>query len=172
VILAYLDKHPNPDEQDSQRLHDDLLAIFQSTIVNHPSRLAPFLAFLLPLKPNISGSGRLLQWWEKLSVPVLESIGVERGLAIMARKTLLAILVYEEDDPKVGDAKATSDALSETLMSTWLEKSKAGLDQFDSRAQFVAEQIQLILVAFGKKRPKVCGRFTDLRILLICYRTS
>ncbi|KAE9371861.1 hypothetical protein N431DRAFT_545974 [Stipitochalara longipes BDJ] len=156
VINAYLDKHPNPDEADSQRLQDELLSVYQSCIRDVPSRLAPFLAILLPLKPNISGSGRLLSWWDKLSVPVLNNIGAEKGLAIIAKDLLLSILVYEEDedDAKTQEAKATSNTLAETLLATWLAQSKAALEQFDDHAKFVVEQIQLILMAFGKRRPK------------------
>jgi solute carrier family 25 protein 16 len=158
VINAYLEKHPNPDESDSQRLQDELLAVYQSSILDKPSRLAPFLAILLPLKPNLSGSGRLLQWWDKLSVPVLSNLSMEKGLAVMARNTLLEILVYDEDEEnaKTGDARTTSRVLSESLLATYLAKTKASLDEFDDHAKFVAGQIQLILVAFGKKRPKVC----------------
>lgn len=125
-----------------------------------PSRLAPFLAILLPLKPNISGSGRLLSWWDKLSVPVLNNIGVEKGLAVVARDLLLGILVYEEDEDnaKTEEAKATSNTLAETLLATWLAQSKAALEQFDDHAKFVTEQIHGILLAFGRRRPKVRGK--------------
>ncbi len=161
MINAYLDKHPDPDETESQRLQDDLLAVYQSSIRDVTPRLAPFLALLLPLKPNISGSGRLLSWWDKLSIPVLNNIGAEKGLAIVARELLLVILVYEEDEdnPKFQEAKETSNTLAETLLATWLAQSKAALDQFDDHSKFVAEQIQLILVAFGKRRPKVSGKY-------------
>lgn len=160
VINAYLDKHPNPDEADSQRLQDELVSVYQSCIRDVPSRLAPFLAILLPLKPNISGSGRLISWWDKLSAPVLNNIGAEKGLAIVARDLLLSILIYEEDenDAKTQEAKATSNTLAETLLATWLSQSKAALEQFDEHAKFVVEQIQLILMTFGKRRPKVRGK--------------
>jgi solute carrier family 25 protein 16 len=160
VINAYLDKHPNPDETDSQRLQDELVSVYQSSFRDVPSRLAPFLAILLPLKPNISGSGRLLSWWDKLSVPVLNNIGVEKGLAIAARDLLLAILVYEEDedDAKIQEAKATSNTLAETLLATWLAQNKAALEQFDDHAKFVVEQLQWILITFGRRRPKVRGK--------------
>ncbi len=161
MINAYLDKHPNRDEAESQRLQDELLSVYQSCIRDVPSRLAPFLAILLPLKPNLSGSGRLLSWWDKLSVPVLNNIGVEKGLAIVARDLLLSILVYEEDEDgaKTQEAKATSNTLAETLLATWLAQSKAALEKLDSHAKFVVEQIQVILMTFGKRRPKVRGKY-------------
>jgi len=169
VINTYLEKHPTPEESDSQRLQDELLAVYQSSILDKPSRLGPFLAILLPLKSNIRGSGRLLQWWDKLSVPVLNNIGVEKGLALVARDTLLEILVYEEDEEnaKTEDARATTYALSGSLLATWIENTKAALEEFDEHARFIAGQIQGILVAFGKKRPKVRGKASGKRPVLM-----
>ena len=108
------------------------------------------------MKPGIRGSGRLLQWWDKLALPVLDNIGEEKGLALEAKNTLLGILVYDEDDElEKEDAVRTSDAVSENLLSVWLTKHQAGNIDFDNEARFVEGQIQLILLAFGRKRPKV-----------------
>ncbi|KAL5330382.1 hypothetical protein ACEPPN_003909 [Leptodophora sp. 'Broadleaf-Isolate-01'] len=154
VITAYLDKHAEYDDSDSQRLQEELLTIYQSSILPHPTRLAPFLAILRTLKPNIRGSGRLLQWWDKLSGPIIIHLGVEKGLAFEARDTLLGILIYDEEEEELlKDAKTTSAAVAENLMSTWLVKSKLALDEFNDHAKFVESQIQLILLAFGKRRP-------------------
>jgi solute carrier family 25 (mitochondrial carrier protein), member 16 len=174
IINGYLDKHPNPEESDSQRLQDELLSVYQSCIRDVPLRLAPFLAILLPLTPNLSGSGRLLSWWDKLSVPVLNNIGVEKGLAMVARDLLLAILVFEEDEDnaRTQEARATSNTLAETLLATWLAQSKAALEQFDDHAKFVAEQIQVVLVSFGKKRPKVRGIYLSSSAVLTGSRIS
>ncbi|KAL2070178.1 hypothetical protein VTL71DRAFT_13204 [Oculimacula yallundae] len=154
VINAYLDKHPVYDDSDCQRLQEELLTIYQSSILDHPTRLAPFLSILRTLKPNIRGSGRLLQWWDKLSGPIIIHLGVEKGLAFEARDTLLEILIYdEEDEEHLKDAKATSAAVAEILMSTWLAKSKLALDELNEHAKFVESQVQAILLAFGKRRP-------------------
>jgi hypothetical protein len=39
----------------SLRLQDELLKIYQSPILEHPSRLAPFISILRALKPVIRG---------------------------------------------------------------------------------------------------------------------
>lgn len=156
VISAYLEKHAVYDDVDSQRLQEELLSIYQSSILDRPARLAPFLAILRMLKPNIQGSGRLLQWWDKLSGPIVMHLGVEKGLAFETRDTLLEILIYdEEDEVHLKDAKASSDGVANNLMATWIAKSKLALEEFNDHAKFVATQVQLILLAFGKKRPKV-----------------
>lgn len=108
------------------------------------------------MKPGIRGSGRLLQWWDKLALPVLNNIGEEKGLALEAKNTLLGILVYDEDDEvEKDDAVRTSEVVSENLLAVWLKKHQAGNADFDNEARFVEGQIQLILLAFGRKRPKV-----------------
>lgn len=156
VINAYLDKHAVYDDGDSQRLQEELLTIYQVSILDHPTRLAPFVAILRNLKPNIRGSGRLLQWWDRLSGPIIINLGVEKGLAFETRDILLGILIYdEEEEEHLKDAKASSAAVAENLMSTWLAKSKLALDELNEHARFVESQIQLILLAFGKRRPTV-----------------
>ena len=89
-------------------------------------------------------------------MPVLNSIGEEKGLALEAKNTLLSILVYDEDDEvERDDAMRTSEAVSENLLAVWLQKHQAGNADFDNQARFVEGQLQLILITFGKKRPKV-----------------
>jgi len=88
---------------------------------------------------------------------VLNHLGEEKGLALEAKDTLLGILVYDEDDDiERQDVVHTSEAVSENLLAVWLKKNQASSAEFDDEARFVEGQIQLILLAFGRKRPKVC----------------
>lgn len=157
VINAYVEKHAVYDDSDEKRLQEELINIYQTSIIEHPSRLAPFLSILRLLKPALRVSGRLLQWWDKLSPPIMVHLGVEKGLASEVKSTLLSILVYDEDeeDSVRETARATSVSMVENLISTWLAKIKLAAEEFDDHAKFVEGQIQLILLAFGKKRPKV-----------------
>jgi solute carrier family 25 protein 16 len=160
VINAYLEKHAAHDDSDEKRLQDELLLIYQTSIVENSSRLAPFLAILRLLKPALRASGRLLQWWDKLSAPVMVNLGVEKGLASEVKSILLSILVYDEDEEDLArvTSRTNSNAMVDNLIATWLAKSKIASEEFDDHAKFVEGQIQLILLAFGKKRPKVRGR--------------
>jgi solute carrier family 25 protein 16 len=154
IIHAYLDKHSIPDESDSQRLQEELINIYQASVLDHHAHLAPFLAILSTIKPAIRGSGRLLQWWDKLSILVLSNLGQQKGLVVEARNALLGTLVYEEDDGDLDDAKTTSNVMAERLLTLWLEKSKTAAEEFDVHSRFVEGQINQILLAYGKKRPR------------------
>ncbi|KAH8651574.1 Hamartin protein-domain-containing protein [Tricladium varicosporioides] len=154
IINAYLAEHAAHDESDSQRLQENLLNIHQLFVNEKATRLAPFLAILRLLKSGIRGSSRLLQWWDKLCLPVLSRLGDEKGLASEARAALLATLNYDEDDEDVEDAKTTSKVMSERLLEIWLAELKSADEDMNQHARFVEHQLLDILVAFGKKRPK------------------
>ncbi|RDW80965.1 hypothetical protein BP5796_05663 [Coleophoma crateriformis] len=155
VIDAYLDKHDSHDEADQQKLQEELLATYQKDVIDHPPRYAAFLAILRHLKRAIQGSGRLLQWWDRLAGPVLEQLGKEKGLPTEAHQTLLSILVYDEDDEELEDAKASCAILTENLLSSWLIKFvTATAGELDPEAQFVERKVKSILLEAGRKRPK------------------
>ena len=159
MLQGYLTKHPALDDDHSQRLQDELFSIYNTQVVNSPPRLAPFLSILQVLKPAIRGSGRLLQWWAKLSSNVLKNLDTEKGLAQEARGTLLGILVWDEDDEDTEDVKTdkaeTGRAVADSLVGTWISKSKGALEDQDKHAEFVQGQIKYILLSFGRRRPKV-----------------
>lgn len=85
-------------------------------------------------------------------------LGAESRLSVETRDSLIGILVYDEDDcggKTYENAKATSDAITEILLAIWLTKKKQADEEFRNNAEFVANYIELILIEFGKKKPKV-----------------
>ena len=132
-------------------MQDELLSIYQHLVVDKPSRLAPFLAIMRNFKPILRGSGRLLQWWEKLAIPIINQLGKEKGLAEEAKNTLLDILVEDEEDE---DSIATASKITDNLMAIWLKNNNLAMTEFDDQARFVEGQMQAILLAFGRRRPK------------------
>jgi len=63
--------------------------------------------------------------------------------------------VYDEDESELEDAVANSDAVAEHVFSTWLANLKSAELELDDEAKFIEGQLKAILLAFGKKRPKV-----------------
>ncbi|PQE16357.1 Tuberous sclerosis 1 protein [Rutstroemia sp. NJR-2017a WRK4] len=154
IIQNYLEKHASHDEADAQKLQEELLSIYEKDVRENPSRYAAFLSILGYLRIAIKGSGRLLQWWDKLCIPVLGHLGEEKGLATEARSNLLDVLIYDEDEGHIDDAVTTSDTVAENLLATWLAKNSSGSVDFNEKERFVAGQLKLILITFGRKRPK------------------
>ncbi|KAJ8060127.1 hypothetical protein OCU04_010479 [Sclerotinia nivalis] len=174
VIHSYPEKNPTHDESDSTKLQEELLSIYEKDIADHPTRYAFFLSILRKLRTSIKGGGRMLQWWDKLCIPVLSHLGEEKGLALEARNTLLDILIYDEDEGHIEDAITTSDTVAENLLAIWLAKSNSGVIPLDENARFIESQLRGILISFGRKRPKnfltVINRYfvkKDSRILTL-----
>lgn len=155
VIQAYLDKHHPVEESDSQRLQDELLNIYQRDVKNTPNRYSIFIAILRLLMPAITGSARIMQWWETLMVPMLDHLAEEKGLIFEYRGILIDILVYDADDEKNSCDANTSALVSEKLLELWLKQSLLMSPEAGPAAQYIEEQVRQVLIEFGKKRPKV-----------------
>src|SRR6202044_981019 len=136
-------------------LHDELLNIYQKDVKNNPNRYTIFVAILRHLRPAITGSARVMQWWETLMVPLLDHLAEEKGLIFEYRGILLDILIYDTDgEEKSYDANASA-LLSEKLLELWLKNSAIAYSDVGPVAQYIEEQIKLVLIEFGKKKPKV-----------------
>jgi solute carrier family 25 (mitochondrial carrier protein), member 16 len=110
---------------------------------------------LRQLRPAITGAARTLQWWDTLIVPNLRHLAKEKGLAVEARSLLLDILAYDTDDGDNKNAAYTSALLSEKVLEIWLKNSTKTSSDAEPAAHFIEEQMKLVLIEFGKKRPKV-----------------
>jgi solute carrier family 25 protein 16 len=155
VIQAYLDKHYPIEESDSQRLHDELLNIYQRDVKNNPNRYSPFIAILRLLRPALTGSARIMQWWETVMLPMLDHLTEEKGLVFEYRGILLDILIYDTDGEKKSYDANASALLSEKLLELWLKKTFINYSEAGPDVQYLEEQVKQVLIEFGKKRPKV-----------------
>jgi solute carrier family 25 protein 16 len=141
IIQAYLDKHSPIEDSDSQRLQEELISIYQRDVEENPKRYPRFVAILRQLRPAISTSSRVLQWWETLVVPILDHLTEQKGLAAETRGILLDILAYDTDD---GDEAAlTSAVLSEKILEIWLRKNISSVEAAP-KERFLEEQIQQV----------------------------
>lgn len=156
VIDAYNTKHSPPEETEADRLQEELLNIYEKYISDQPARLAPFLCILRNLKPVLQGTHRSLQWWDKLSTPMMSHLGAEKRLADVVTETMLEVLLYDEDveESRIREAQDVSDNVAGSLLSIWLENTTIAEEEFGQHAIAVAKQVQLILTEFGKKKPK------------------
>lgn len=161
VIHAYLDKHITTEDHESQRLHDELLNLHEQKVRNNPDRHATFLACFRSLRPTITGVERMLKWWEILVRPTLDSMGQAKAVVADARAIVLSVLAYDDDDDPTGEKAKASAVFTDKLFEVFLEKTKllsldrgAGFKE-EQKQRFVYANVEAVLLAFGKRRPKV-----------------
>ncbi|KAI1006528.1 hypothetical protein K3495_g1687 [Podosphaera aphanis] len=164
IISIYLDKRNLDDELETQRLQDDLLTIYKTSVLPYPSRLAAFLTVLQKLRLALRDSIRQIKWWEQILAPIIVHLEVDPRSAVETRDILLCILTSDQDDDdgaQSEDFQTTSHATTEILLAKWLAKTKQADEDLDNNAAFVASQIELILFEYGKKNPKVEHRIVE-----------
>jgi hypothetical protein len=153
VIDSYLEKHNKPDEGSGDRLGDELLAIWDKIVRDHPEKYTAFLTILRQLRPGLRTPARVFKWWDKLLDPVLDHVAREKGLAREVMDHTLDLLLADEyDDPAAWSEEGLA-PLVNRLLSSWMEvrETQANLrPSSDLKEQMIKEA----LMAFGKRDPK------------------
>lgn len=158
TIDSFLAKHQKTEESQSSHLQDELLNTYHKHVSAKPEKYATFLNALTQLRPILTGQVRFEKWWALLVKPILDGIGHKRKTIDGAKEFLLSILVYDSDDDESGDNARLSVHFTNKLLSLYLKRTRVvHAEGYANRAEddFVAEQLQSVLLAFGQKKSKV-----------------
>jgi solute carrier family 25 protein 16 len=144
------------------RLHEELLNIHASKVQGNSDKLATFLACFRNLRPAILGVEELSKWWEILVKPTLDSMGQTKAVVADARAIVLGVLAYDDDDDPTGQKAQASSVFTDKLFEIFLEKTKltapsesgAGIRD-EQKHRFVSANVEAVLLAYGKRKPKV-----------------
>ena len=161
TIEAFLDRYQNIDDHDSQRLQDELLPLYKKYVADNPDKHGPFLSALKLLRPAIRGEGRLAEWWILVIRPTIDAIGHKREEIEDAREFLQGILIFDAEDDKSGGKAQLSAQFSKRLLEAYLERTKVPSTEDDTvspQDEFIAHELESVLITFGRRKPKVCTR--------------
>ncbi|KAK3294803.1 Hamartin protein-domain-containing protein [Chaetomium fimeti] len=164
IIASYLEKHEKPDEGSGERLGDELLAIWEKAVQDHPEKYVAFLTILRQLRSGLGTPARVFKWWDKLLDPVLDHVGREKGLAREAMDHTLDLLSTDDyDDPATWSEEGLA-PLVHRLLTRWMEarESQSGVRQSNDLKE---QMINDALMAFGKRDPK--GFMTALNAFVV-----
>ncbi|KAI0150392.1 hypothetical protein GGR57DRAFT_194476 [Xylariaceae sp. FL1272] len=163
VTNRYADK----SDENSEKLNDELLSIYNRDIASDPSRHAAFVAILRRLRPLIGSSTRMLQWYE-LFLPSMNRIHQIKDLATEGRAFVLDIMTAENaSDTSSSFTDGATVPLAERLMLLWLQECELFQKHLEPRRDFQEKEVRETMLLYGKKRPK------DFMILLdrfVCKR--
>lgn len=158
TIEAFLERNQRLDDSDSQRLHEDLLSLHNKYVATSPDKLSAFVHLLRLLQPTIRGEKRLEDWWLLVIRPVVDAIGHKRDTIDDAREFLLGILLFDAEDDKSGDSAFLSAKFLGRVMEAYMARSKVPTlesEEISPEDEFIAQELESILVTFGKKKPLV-----------------
>ena len=155
TIDAFLQRYDDIDDHDSQRFHDDLHALYLRHVANSPDKRGAFLSALRLLRPAITGEARLTAWWNSALRPVIDGIGYKKSEIEDARAFVQSILVYDPGEDHDGEHARLSALFTNKILDAYLARTKVPSDAVSPENEFVAHELESVLVAFGRKMPKV-----------------
>jgi hypothetical protein len=165
TIEAFLERNPNLDEADSQRLHEDLLSIHNKYVATSPDKISSFAHVLRLLQPAISGEKRLEDWWLLVIRPIIDAIGHTRQSIEDAKEWLLSVLLFDADRDETGDGASLSAKFLTRVVEAYMAKSNvptSEVEEISPEDEFIAQEWESILITFGKKKPLVGCKTTVL----------
>lgn len=136
----------------SEKVHDELVSIFEREVAERPSHYGPFLNILRRLRPLIAHPERTVRWWELLE-PLLQIIHQEKQVAEESQALVLEMLTADWGDDADHPGAAAAVALAEKMVAIWLEECVAVVRPEDAQANFKEKQFRETLIMYGKKRP-------------------
>ncbi|KAF1816880.1 hypothetical protein P152DRAFT_3085 [Eremomyces bilateralis CBS 781.70] len=159
TINAFLDANDSIEPADSQRLAEELHTVFQKYVQPNPDKHAAFISLIRTLRPAYTPSdSQLYEWWNKVIRPTIGSIGHKRTTIDNAREFMLSVLVYDEDSDEDGQHARLSRDFTAWLLDAYMARSNVqsrnSMEMQNPGDELKAHELEKVLLAFGRKRPK------------------
>ena len=158
TIQSFLDRYDIIDEHDSQRFHEDLHALYQRHVAEDAAKHGAFLSALRLVRPALTGEARLTIWWNLVLKPTIDGIGHKRHEIDDAREIVQSILVYDAEEDTSGEHARISKMLAQKILEAYLARtdlSASTESAVSPENEFIANELERVLIAFGRKMPKV-----------------
>ncbi|KAF1982198.1 hypothetical protein K402DRAFT_407851 [Aulographum hederae CBS 113979] len=175
TIETFLHSHNPIDESDSQKLHEELLSVYNKSVLESPEKHGPFVSVLRLLRPAITGQSRLDEWWMLAIKPTIDAVGHRRDTIEDAREFLLGIMTFDPEEDHSGERSKTSTHFTTKLIDAYLARTRipSGTEEAVSpEDDFIAHELEAILVAFGRKMPEEFLLAIDRVFILKKYRAQ
>jgi hypothetical protein len=158
IIEAFVERYHDIDDHDSQRFHEDLLSLYMRHAAGNPEKHGSFLGTLRLLRPTLTGEARLSEWWSLVVQPTIEAMGHKRHELEDAKEILLDILVFDTDHGNMDEQARLSRHFAKKTLDAYLLRTKVPTSAEDAVSpgdDFVSHELESVLVAFGRRKPKV-----------------
>lgn len=161
TIESFLERYDSIEDHDSQRFHDDLHTLYQRHVAQTPDKNGAFLSLLRLVRPALTGESRLTVWWNLIVKPTIDSTGHKRQQVEDAKDFLHSILVYDAEEDKEGEHGRLSRLFTKRVLDAYLARTKvpsAANDMISPDDEVIAQELEFVIVTFGRKMPKVSNK--------------
>lgn len=150
------DREGHTDESEPLNVNTELKNFWEKYVGDNPQKLGLFAGVLRELRPAITNSTAIWEWWLAVIKPVLGSSAYKRPALDDARAFAIGVMTSDEDD-SVPELAKLSNRMCNDLLKVYLARSQSpseGKISSASENAQVAQQVEDVLVIFGRKKPK------------------
>lgn len=168
TIQSFLDRYDKIDDHDSQRFHEDLYTLYQRHVAEDVTKHGAFLSALRLVHTALTGEARLTTWWNLVLKPTIDGIGHKRHEIEDAREIVQSILIYDAEDDSNGERARLSNVFTRKILDAYLARTNVSSlpeNVMSPENEFIANELESVLVSFGRKMPKVT------RFVRLCFRS-
>ena len=158
MLQGFVGEHEGTiSEEESTRANLELKDFWEKHVGDCPAKTGAFVGVLRELQPVIGGQANLLEWWQSAVKPVITRTGHHKAALDDTQEFLLGCMCFDSDDKDAADREKTTGRLLSELLGMYIARTRVLIEdgQFvaSENAQ-VAQQVESVLVAFGRKRPR------------------
>lgn len=171
---AYVDKHSKGDEHASSRIQEELRSVYKAHVQTDTRKLGPFMTTLKALRPSMVNSKDATEWFDTAVKAFVEQLGSRKDSIQDAQDFVVGAMLYDEEAPDAKEKAAMSASMTHKLLEEYISRTQllaSGSETTSFRVQNQAQQqLQAMLLAFGRKQPKDLFHALDHFLLLPATR--
>lgn len=146
------------------QVNPELKSLWEKCAADDQNKLGAFAGVLWELHAAMSEEERAV-WWRRVIKPLLNQARFSKAALEDAKEFTMAVMVPEEDDETIAGQATATDLLCRDLLDMYVMHSRSLDDNEDSpslaKDTQVAQQIEDVALAFGRKRPKYLFHHLD-----------
>lgn len=160
AVDGYLERHESHDDASSDRLQEELAALFDKHVKANSTALTSWIAILRRLLPALQSPDRVLPLFDAYN-SLLDGAGVDKLLSDEAADALVDLVAVANACRTISSDLATN-PIMDRLFPVWMTRLSSTPVEGNTSHEHNERMVRQALKAFGKKRPKV-SRLTQRR---------
>lgn len=158
MLQHFIDQHDEqPSDEDSSRANQELQIFWERHVADSPQKLGAFAGVLKELRPAITAEADLWDWWRRCVKPVINATGYRKQALDDAQDFLIGAMVDHDEEVGNDTGSDLSSRLCGELFGIYIARTRELSDEdmliAPENAQ-IAQQVEGVLIAFGKKKTK------------------
>jgi hypothetical protein len=168
MLQAFIEEHAGRIEHDeTARANQELRQFWEKYVSGNTEKYGAFVGVLKELRLAIVEDTDLLAWYYDAAKPVLTGTTFKRQAEEDAQDFVASLLIYDEGEENAQAHAKTSEEICCDLLGIYQARTR-GLtdeDQFIAPENVqIAQHVENVLVAYGKKMPKHIFQHLDILI--------